>query len=132
MTAAAAVGFALAPHDGVAQGGNPRAATVQKVYPSAVRVQIASGGKVVRSASGIAFAHEDDRTYLLTNAHVVDPSRSWSEPVELRVLVSGEEKPRIARVVALLDAVRSSLDRGLDVARRLQAGATRRNQEGGA
>ncbi len=100
ITASAVVGFLLAPHRGVAQGGNPRAATVQKVYPSAVRLQVTAGGKVARSASGIAFAHEGDRTYLLTNAHVVDPNPAWTSPVAIRVLVSGEPEPRLARVLA--------------------------------
>ena len=91
---------ALVPRHGVAQGGNPRSATVQKVYPSAVRVHIAAAGKLVRSASGIAFARDGESTYVLTNAHVVDPSRAWQEPIELRVLVSGAKEPLLARVVA--------------------------------
>lgn len=94
------VGFLLAPQLGLAQGGNPRAATVQRVYPSAVRLQITAGGQVVRSASGIAFAHDRDHTYLLTNAHVVDPNPAWPQPVALRVLVSGDPEARPARVVA--------------------------------
>jgi S1-C subfamily serine protease len=73
---------------------------VQKVFPSAVRLQIAAAGEVVRSASGVAFAREGDRTYVLTNAHVVEPGRGWSEPVELRVLVSGRKEPLVARVLA--------------------------------
>ena len=71
------------------RGPNPRSATVQKVFPSAVRIQLAAGGVVVRSASGIAFARRGGRTYVLTNAHVVEPAREWAEPVELRVLPSG-------------------------------------------
>jgi serine protease Do len=90
----------LAPRQGSAEGANPRSATVQKVYPSAVRVQIAAAGEIVRSASGIAFAREGDTTYLLTNAHVVDPNRDWQGPVELRVLASGVAEPFAARVVA--------------------------------
>lgn len=70
---------------------NPRAATVQKVFPSAVRIQISAGGAVVRSASGIAFAREGDRTYVLTNAHVVDRVSSWKEPIDIKVLPSGGE-----------------------------------------
>jgi S1-C subfamily serine protease len=100
---AALVAAALAtflPRHGAAQAGNPRSATVQKVYPSAVRVQIAAAGEVVRSASGIAFAREDGRTYVLTNAHVVDPNRAWAAPIELHVLASGARAPLAARVLA--------------------------------
>jgi len=73
---------------------------VQKVFPSAVRLQIAAAGAVVRSASGVAFATDGDRTYVLTNAHVVESSAAWKEPVELRVLVSGAKEPLVGRVVA--------------------------------
>jgi serine protease Do len=104
VAAGAAIGAgtlaAVAPHRTAAQGGNPRSATVQKVFPSAVRLQIAAAGEVVRSASGVAFAREGDRTYILTNAHVVEPGRGWTEPVELRVLVSGRKEPFVARVLA--------------------------------
>lgn len=78
---------------------NPRAETVQKVFPSAVRIQIAAAGEVVRSASGIAFAREGPSTFVLTNAHVVEPDPSWKSPVELRVLPSSG-KPCTARVIA--------------------------------
>ncbi|HET9598253.1 MAG TPA: serine protease [Anaeromyxobacteraceae bacterium] len=81
-------------------GGNPRSATVQKVFPSAVRLQIAVGGDVVRSASGVAFAADADRTYLLTNAHVVEPAKAWKEAMELRVLVAGRAAPLRGTVVA--------------------------------
>jgi serine protease Do len=97
---AAGLFVAVAPHRTAAQGGNPRSQTVQKVYPSAVRLQIAAGGEVVRSASGVAFSREGERTYVLTNAHVVEPGRGWKEPVELRVLVSGRKAPLVGRVVA--------------------------------
>jgi S1-C subfamily serine protease len=70
------------------RAGNPRAETVHKVFPSAVRLQIVAGGKVVRSASGIAFARDGGRSYVLTNAHVVEPAREWPEGVEVRVLPS--------------------------------------------
>ena len=79
--------------------GNPRAATVQKVFPSAVRLQIAAAGEVVRSASGIAFARDGGHTYVLTNAHVVEAARSWKAPIEVRVLPSGGE-PLVATVKA--------------------------------
>ncbi len=92
--------FVAAPRLSSAQGGNPRAATVQKVFPSAVRLQLAAAGAVVRSASGVAFAKEGDRTYVLTNAHVVEPSAAWKDPVEVRVLVSGAREPLHGRVVA--------------------------------
>jgi S1-C subfamily serine protease len=96
----AASAAALMPRDGRAQGRNPRSATVQKVYPSAVRVHVAAAGQVVRSASGIAFARDGDRTYVLTNAHVVDRNAAWQDPVELRVLVSGTPAPYAGAVVA--------------------------------
>ncbi len=82
-----------------ARGANPRAEIVQKVFPSAVRVQIAAAGEVVRSASAIAFAHDGGRTYLLTNAHVVESAQSWKPPVEVRV-IPGAGQPLAARVVA--------------------------------
>jgi serine protease Do len=97
---AAATLAAVVPRLSAAQGGNPRSATVQKVFPSAVRIQIASAGAVVRSASGVAFARDGDRVFVLTNAHVVQPSASWKEPVQLRVLVSGAASPLQGRVVA--------------------------------
>ena len=81
-------------------GGNPRSATVQKVFPSAVRLQLAAAGDVVRSASGVAFAADADRTYVLTNAHVVERSREWKDPVELRVLVAGRAAPLLGKVIA--------------------------------
>jgi S1-C subfamily serine protease len=77
-----------------------RSATVQKVYPSSVRIQMVAGGDVVRSASGVAFAREGGRTYVLTNAHVVEPKKSWPDPVESRVLVGAGKAPIPARVVA--------------------------------
>ncbi|HJW74735.1 MAG TPA: serine protease [Thermoleophilia bacterium] len=97
---AAGILVVAAPQRGAAQGGNPRASTVQKVFPSAVRLQIAAAGEVVRSASGVAFASDGERTYILTNAHVVERGPAWKEPVELRVLVSGKKGPFEGRVVA--------------------------------
>jgi S1-C subfamily serine protease len=79
---------------------NPRATTVQKVFPSAVRVQIVAGGEVVRSASGIGFARDGGRTYVLTNAHVVEPGRGWKSPVEVKLLPTGGASPLAAKVVA--------------------------------
>jgi serine protease Do len=78
---------------------NPRAAMVQKVFPSAVRIQLSSGGEVVRSASGIAFARRRGSTYVLTNAHVVEPAREWKAPPEIRVLPTAGA-PAVAKVVA--------------------------------
>ena len=43
---------------------------------------------------------DGERTYVLTNAHVVEPGAAWKEPVELRVLVSGKKGPFPGRVVA--------------------------------
>jgi S1-C subfamily serine protease len=87
---------------GVAPGhaANPRAQTVRKVFPSAVRIQLEIEGETVRSASGIAFAAEGGRTYVLTNAHVVEPSSNWKRPAEVRVLPSDGGKPLVARVLA--------------------------------
>ena len=99
---AAGLLLAAAPLLGVspARPSNQRATTVQRVYPSAVRIQIAAAGDVVRSASGIAFAHEDGRTYVLTNAHVVETPRSWKKPIEFRVLPSGAQ-PALGKVIAV-------------------------------
>jgi S1-C subfamily serine protease len=83
-----------------ARAGNPRAETVHKVFPSAVRIQITAGGEIVRSASGIAFAHDGGKSYVLTNAHVVDPGRAWKGPVKIAVLPSGGQGPSAATVLA--------------------------------
>jgi S1-C subfamily serine protease len=92
--------FAVAPRMGVAQGGNPRASTVQKVFPSALRLQITAGGTVVRSASAVAFARRGASTYLLTNAHVVEPSARWKGAVEVHVLTPGAKEHLTGVVVA--------------------------------
>jgi serine protease Do len=105
LTAGAVLGagalFAVGPRTGVAQprARNPRSATVQKVFPSAVRLQIALKGDVVRSASGVAFAREGGVTYVLTNAHVIERGANWKGPAELRVLVSGRKDFLVGRVV---------------------------------
>ncbi len=103
-TAALAAGLVLVASPLLAaappRGSNPRAATVQKVFPSAVRVQIAAAGEVVRSASGIGFAHDAGRSYVLTNAHVVEPGKGWKAPVEVRVLPGGRKEWLPAKVVA--------------------------------
>src|SRR5512143_3330875 len=103
-TAALAAGLVLTASPLLAaapgRGPNPRASTVQKVFPSAVRVQITAGGEVVRSASGIGFAREGGSTYVLTNAHVVEPGRSWKSPVEVRVLPTAGAAAMPAKVVA--------------------------------
>jgi serine protease Do len=78
---------------------NPRAATVQKVFPSAVRIRITAAGETVRTASAVAFAHDGGKTYLLTNDHVVEPSKAWKAPVEISVLPSGGQ-PLAASVAA--------------------------------
>jgi S1-C subfamily serine protease len=99
---AAGLLFAAAPLLGGAtssRGPNPRAATVQKVFPSAVRIQLSSAGAVVRSASGIAFARKGAASYVLTNAHVVEPDREWKTPPEIRVLPTAGA-PVLAKVVA--------------------------------
>jgi serine protease Do len=83
-----------------ARAGNPRSETVQRVYPSAVRIQIVAAGEVVRSASGVAFAAEDARTYVLTNAHVVESNKAWKTPVELRVIGARGGEPILSRVIA--------------------------------
>ncbi|WP_248356173.1 S1C family serine protease [Anaeromyxobacter oryzae] len=83
-----------------AKAGNPRAETVHKVFPSAVRIQISAKGEIVRSASGIVFAEEGGRSYVLTNAHVVEPAKSWPEKVDLRVLPADGSAPLAATVLA--------------------------------
>jgi serine protease Do len=83
-----------------AKAGNPRAETVHKVFPSAVRIQIAGDGEVLRSASGIVFAEEGGRSFVLTNAHVVEPSKGWPDRVELRVLPADGSAPIVASVLA--------------------------------
>jgi serine protease Do len=101
--AAVAAGLlvAAAPLLGVSpvRSGNARATTVQKVFPSAVRIQIAAQGEVVRSASGIAFAKQGGKTYVLTNAHVVESQRDWKQPIEVRVLPS-VGSPVVGKVLA--------------------------------
>jgi S1-C subfamily serine protease len=99
---AAGLIVAAAPLLGVSpsRASNPRAATVQKVFPSAVRIQMTAGGETVRSASGIAFARQGDRTYVLTNAHVVETQKSWKGPVAIRVLPSDGQAAAPAKVIA--------------------------------
>jgi serine protease Do len=103
-TAALAAGLVLVASPLLAaspsRASNPRASTVQKVFPSAVRVRITAGGEVVRSASGIGFAQDGGRTYVLTNAHVVEPGKGWKSPVEVKVLPSGSASTLPAKVVA--------------------------------
>ena len=82
------------------RAANPRSATIRKVFPSAVRVQVSVKGEVVRSASGIAFARDEGKSYILTNAHVVEPSSEWKSPAEVRVMVGGRTAPLLARVLA--------------------------------
>jgi S1-C subfamily serine protease len=97
----AAVVVAFAPRSGIAAPrGGSRSATVQRVFPSAARIQISAAGEVVRSASGVAFARDGGRTYLLTNAHVVEPGKAWRSPVEMRVLSSDGKGTFAAKVVA--------------------------------
>ncbi len=79
---------------------NARASTVQQVFPSAVRIHITAAGETVRTASGIAFARDGGKTYVLTNAHVVEPAGAWKTPVEIRVLPSGGRPPAVATVAA--------------------------------
>lgn len=99
-----AAGLSLAAHPllgaAPARPPNARASTVQKVFPSAVRVQISAAGETVRTASGIAFARDGGKTYVLTNAHVVEPARAWKAPIEIRVLPSGGRPPVAATVTA--------------------------------
>ncbi len=83
-----------------AKAGNARAETVHKVFPSAVRIQISVKDEVVRSASGIVFAEEGGRSYVLTNAHVVEPAKSWPEQVDIRVLPADGSAPIAASVLA--------------------------------
>jgi serine protease Do len=78
---------------------SPRRVTIHKVMQNAVRIQIACAGEVLRSATGVAFAREGADTYVLTNAHVVEPSPTWKGPVEIHVLASGRRAPLVARVV---------------------------------
>jgi S1-C subfamily serine protease len=89
---AAAITAALLLRASPALATNPRAETVSRALPSAVRLELrARGGEVVRSASGVVFAVEGGRSYLLTNAHVVHPDRSWPAGVRVHVLASTGE-----------------------------------------
>jgi S1-C subfamily serine protease len=85
---------------GPGRASNPRAETVRRVFPSAVRVEVIAGGQSVRSASGVVFAREVGKSYVLTNAHVVEPSAGWGSPVAFRVLSSDGPVGGEARVVA--------------------------------
>ncbi len=111
-TAALAAGLVLVASPLLAatpsRGSNPRAATVQKVFPSAVRVQVLAGGEVKRSASGIGFARDGGRTYVLTNAHVVELGKGWGAPVEVRVLPTGARAAALAATVVACGKVPDS------------------------
>ena len=99
---AAGLALAASPLLGAAPSrpANARAGTVQKVFPSAVRVQISAAGEVVRTASGIAFARDAGKAYILTNAHVVEPARAWKAPIEIHVLPSAGQAPVRASIAA--------------------------------
>jgi S1-C subfamily serine protease len=90
----------LAPAALAGPASNPRAETVRRVFPSAVRVEITAAGEQVRAASGVAFARDGARSYVLTNAHVVEPGTAWRSPVVIRVLASGAPGGVEAKVVA--------------------------------
>ncbi len=94
--------FLASPILGLSAGrpANLRAETVQKVFPSAVRLQLAAHGEVLRSASGIVFAEAEGRSYVLTNAHVVERARSWPDKIELRVMPADGSAPLLATVLA--------------------------------
>jgi S1-C subfamily serine protease len=96
---AAAIAAALAVSAAPALAANPRADTVSRVLPSAVRLVLrAPKGEPVRSASGVVFAAQDGRSYLLTNAHVVEPDPGWPRGVEVHVLAGPTDV--VARVLA--------------------------------
>ncbi len=82
-----------------ARAVTPRCAAIRKAFPSAVRIKVVVKGEVVLSASGIAFARDAGKTYILTNAHVVEISKEWKDPMEVHVLVDGREKPLLGRVI---------------------------------
>jgi S1-C subfamily serine protease len=85
-----------------AEATNPRSTTVQKVFPSAVRLELAVDDEVLRSASGIAFARAQGQTYVLTNAHVVVPDKAWKTKEFALQVLPGRGGGRLqGRVVAL-------------------------------
>jgi S1-C subfamily serine protease len=83
-----------------ARGANARAGTVRQVLPAAVRIQVTAAGEVVRTASGVTFAAEAGRSYVLTNAHVVEGAKGWKGPVAVRVLPASGAAALPARVLA--------------------------------
>lgn len=101
-SAAAGVLLAASPLLAVAApgAGAARTAAIHKVFPAAVRIHVEAGGEEVRSASGVAFAADDDATYVLTNAHVVLPASDWRSPVRIRVLPSDDRPALDGRVIA--------------------------------
>ena len=71
---------------------------VKKALVQSVRVEVAVAGKVVAQASGVVVASLDGLSYVLTNAHVVEPAASASEGTLTVIL----ERPRAMRAPAKL------------------------------
>jgi serine protease Do len=55
----------------VAQARSDKSRVVQKALRQSVRVEVQVAGKVVRAASGVVVATDEDGSYVLTNQHVI-------------------------------------------------------------
>lgn len=96
--AASLLGFAASPSPAAA--ANPRAECVRKVFPSAVKIELRIGEELVRTASGVAFAREGDKAFVLTNDHVVEPAAGWKAPAQITVLSADGRVKAGAKVTA--------------------------------
>ncbi len=91
---------ALVPASVLARG--PRGEVVRLALPRSVRVQLHAGGKTVRTASGVVVASRggaEERTWIMTNAHVVDTENIKGEVV-FHILAEAPARDLTAHVVA--------------------------------
>ena len=71
---------------------------VKKALFQSVRVEAAVGGKVVSQASGVVVASDGETSWVLTNAHVVEPATQASDGTLTVIL----ERPSNVRAKARL------------------------------
>lgn len=101
FTALAATGIVITGATAADKPEPSRAQTVRRVLPMSVRIQVLSGDEVRRSATGVVVRAENSKgdtaghSYILTNAHVADPTDL--KAVSYRVLI--EKHGRVEKTV---------------------------------
>ncbi len=83
-----------------AEAKSDKSKVVKAALHQSVRIEVMVSGKLVAQASGVVVAGTASTSYILTNAHVVEPA-SESEEGSIVVLI---ERPRLLRVEARLVA----------------------------